>query len=72
MYFYYPLEAYLFSGERQKRVNLNEKGGGATGRRRAKATMIRIYYVTKESIFSRRKHSLVLAYNETAQSAAKN
>lgn len=55
LYFYYPLDACVFSNERQKGVDPNgRRNGKELGRVEGEETVIRIYCI-KNNIFNKRK-----------------
>jgi hypothetical protein len=58
MFYYYSLDACLFSNEREKQVDLGGTGGQEElGRVEGRETIVRIYYVRgKKSIFNKRVH----------------
>lgn len=51
LFYYYPLEYYLFSNEKQKGGRFRWEGGGAIGEVEEGKIIIRMYYVRKISIF---------------------
>jgi hypothetical protein len=54
--FYYPIEVFSFSNERQKRVDPDGRGSGEElGGVEGKESVIRIYYVRNKSFQSKNK-----------------
>lgn len=52
MLYYYSLEAFSFSNEKQKGVAVGETGGGAMLRGdEGRETVIRVYYARKNDYF---------------------
>ena len=57
-HFRYPLEACLFSNERQKGSGSRQERGWGGAESSKEETVIRVYYVRIESIFNKRKKTL--------------